>query len=245
VRNFKTVNPQEKYMSDVKVISLGGSIIVPEQVDTAFLAGFFDLINNYLNEDDSRKIILVCGGGGLARSYQKAYRNIKEEKIIMESQDWIGIKATHLNAELLRHIFSEYCPSEVITDPTASFVFPGRVLVAAGWKPGFSTDYDAVLLAEKFSGNTVINLSNIEKVYTDDPDINPDAIPLEKVSWTDFREIVGDEWIPGKNAPFDPIASRYASKINLKVIVASGKNLENLDNILRDRPFTGTTIGPE
>jgi uridylate kinase len=232
-------------MADVKVISLGGSIIVPDSVDTGFLAGFYSLIDQYLEEDESRKIILVCGGGGIARSYQKAYRTIKEESIIMESQDWIGIKATHLNAELLRHIFSEYCPSDVITDPTGSFVFPGRVLVAAGWKPGFSTDYDAVLLAEKFFGNTVINLSNIKKVYTDDPDMDPDAEPLDKVSWADFREIVGDEWVPGKNAPFDPIASRYASKIKLKVIVASGRDLNNLDNILRDEPFTGTTIGPE
>lgn len=232
-------------MANVKVISLGGSIIVPEKIDTEFLTGFYNLIDKYLKEDSSRKIILVCGGGGIARSYQKAYRNIKKENIIMESQDWIGIKATHLNGELLRHIFSEYCLSDVITDPTGSFVFPGRILVAAGWKPGFSTDYDAVLLAEKFFGNTVINLSNIKKVYTDDPDKNPDAEPLDSISWEDFREIVGDEWIPGKNAPFDPIASKYASRIELKVIVASGRDLENLDNILKDRAFTGTTIGPE
>ena len=119
------------------------------------------------------------------------------------------------------------------------------MLVAAGWKPGFSTDYDAVLLAEKFSGNFVINLSNIKKVYTDDPDKNPDAKPLDTVSWEDFRKIVGDEWIPGKNAPFDPVASRYASNINMKVIVASGRDLSNLNNILRDKSFTGTTIGPE
>ncbi len=232
-------------MSNVKVISLGGSIIVPDKIDSSFLIEFYDTIINYLEEDSSRKIILVCGGGGIARSYQKVYRDIKQKTMSLEAQDWIGINATRLNGELLRHIFSDYCSSKVITDPTNSFVFPGRVLVAAGWKPGFSTDYDAVLLAEKFSGNTVINLSNIKKVYTDDPKEYPDAKPLDTVTWDDFKKIVGDEWVPGKHAPFDPIASKYAANINMKVIVASGRDLPNLNDILRDKEFTGTTIGPE
>ncbi len=232
-------------MANVKVISLGGSIIVPDKIDSSFLIDFYKTIVDYLEEDKERKIILVCGGGGIARSYQKVYRDIKKETLNMESQDWIGITATRLNGELLRHIFSDYCSTKVITNPTESFVFPGRMLVAAGWKPGFSTDYDAVLLAEKFSGNTVINLSNITKVFTDDPKENPDAKPLDNVSWEDFKKIVGDEWVPGKNAPFDPIASKYAANINMKIIVASGRDLPNLDAILRDNEFTGTTIGPE
>jgi uridylate kinase len=55
--------------------------------------------------------------------------------------------------------------------------------------------------------------------------------------------MVGDEWTPGKNVPFDPIASRHAEKIGLKVICAAGKNLENLKKILCGEDFTGTTIG--
>ena len=116
-------------------------------------------------------------------------------------------------------------------------------MVAAGWKPGFSSDNDAVLLAERYSGDTVINLSNIEKVYTDDPKKNPDAKPIDSISWTDFRKMIGDEWIPGKNVPFDPIASRHAEKTGIKVICASGRNIENLENILEERPFIGTVIG--
>jgi uridylate kinase len=55
--------------------------------------------------------------------------------------------------------------------------------------------------------------------------------------------MVGDEWVPGKNVPFDPIASRHAAKIGLKVICAAGKNLPNLEKILNGEPFLGTTIG--
>jgi len=54
--------------------------------------------------------------------------------------------------------------------------------------------------------------------------------------------MVGDEWAPGKNVPFDPIASRHAAKIGLKVICAAGKDLPNLKKILLEENFIGTTI---
>ena len=121
-------------------------------------------------------------------------------------------------------------------------IFTGRILVAAGWKPGFSTDTDAVYLAEQFNADTVVNLSNIEKVYTDDPRKNPDAKPIDSISWTDFRKMVGDEWVPGKNCPFDPIASKKAQELGLKVICAAGKNISNLESILNEKDYIGTTI---
>jgi uridylate kinase len=54
--------------------------------------------------------------------------------------------------------------------------------------------------------------------------------------------MVGEEWAPGKNVPFDPVASRHAARLGLKVICAAGKNLPNLKSILLDEAFTGTTI---
>ena len=150
--------------------------------------------------------------------------------------------ATRLNAQFVKASFGSLCKEAVVTDPTQAKDFTGSVLVAAGWKPGFSTDNDAVLLAEKFGADTVVNLSNIEKVYTDDPRKNPDAKPLDDISWADFRKLVGDEWVPGKNCPFDPIASKKAQELKLTVICAGGKNLENIKSILENRPYVGTTI---
>ena len=230
----------------VKVISLGGSIVAPDKVDTEFLKNFHSLVKNYLEEDKSRKLILVIGGGGPAREYQKAYREIADSPS-SDRQDWIGIAATRLNGELLRSVFAEYCSNNVVTDPTAVREFSDRILVAAGWKPGFSTDYDAVVLAEKFNGKTVINLSNISKVYSEDPKINPAAVPMDKMNWQDFKKLVGDEWIPGKNVPFDPIATKKAAELGMQIIVAGGKDINNLELILQDRmdEMKGTLIGPE
>lgn len=227
-----------------KVLSVGGSIVVPNEPDTIFLKNFAKTVKEWLSEDESRKLILVVGGGAPARIYQGAYKDVVgENNYDNNTADWIGITATRLNAQLLKSIFGSLCTDDVVYDPTAVEKFSGRILVAAGWKPGFSTDTDAVWLAEKFGAKTVVNLSNIEKVYTDDPKKNPDAKPLDTISWTDFRKMVGDEWVPGKNCPFDPIASKKASELGLTVICAGGKNIDNIRAILEDKDFIGTKIG--
>ncbi|MCL2232148.1 MAG: UMP kinase [Treponema sp.] len=225
----------------ITVMSLGGSIVAPDGVDEGFLKDFTALIGELLGRDDKRRFIIVVGGGGPARAWQQAYRAVCPHPVD-DHADWIGIMATRLNAELVRAVMGEWCTQSVVYDPTQVEPLMGRVLVAAGWKPGFSSDYDAVLLAERFQADAVINLSNIEKVYTDDPRKTPEAKPIDSISWTDFCAMVGDEWVPGKNVPFDPIASKHAAKIGLKVICAAGKNLANLKNILTGGPFIGTTI---
>jgi uridylate kinase len=227
----------------VSVLSLGGSIIAPDNVDTNFLKQFAALIRQVLSEDAERRFILVTGGGAPARVWQKAYREAAGEAALDEQADWIGVAATRLNAQLVKALFGGLCPQQVVTDPTAVDIFTGRILVAAGWKPGFSSDNDAVLLAERFSAKQVINLSNIEKVYTADPRTDPAARPIDAISWSDFQAIVGDEWVPGKNVPFDPVASRRARAAGIQVICAAGKNLDNLRNILSGAPFIGTVIG--
>jgi len=226
----------------VTVISLGGSIVAPDGVDGKFLRGFRELIRELLDEDKERRFIFVAGGGGPARAWQNAYREVCPDAVNNDEADWIGIMATRLNAQLVKAVMAEWCFQEVVTDPTVAEPISGRVLVAAGWKPGFSSDNDAVLLAGRFNAKTVINLSNIEKVYTGDPKKDPNARPLDRISWDDFRAMVGDKWVPGTNVPFDPVASRRAQELGLKVICAAGRNLENLRKIIRGGDFIGTTI---
>jgi uridylate kinase len=225
----------------VTVISFGGSIVAPDGVDVDFVKNFVSLIKTFTENDPSRKFIFIVGGGGPARKWQNAYREISSV-VKDEDADWIGIMATRLNAQLIKAVMGDLCNQEVVINPMEVAPLTGRVMVAAGWKPGFSTDYDAVLLAERFKADAVINLSNIEKVYTADPKTDPNARPIDKITWADFRAMIGDDWVPGKNVPFDPVASRHAEKIGLKVICAGGKNLENLKKILSSEDFTGTTI---
>ncbi len=231
-------------MAEVTVISLGGSIIVPDSVDIPFLSEFTAAVKEYLEASENKKLVLVTGGGAPARSYQQAYRSIMKTPSLYQ-QDMIGIAATRLNSQLIYALFEGFCSPEIVTDPTAEIVFSGQILIAAGWKPGFSTDNDAVILAERFGAKRVINLSNIPKIYTADPKKDPTATPLDHIGWRAFREMVGDEWAPGIHVPFDPIAAKRASELSLEVICSEGRDIDNTMKILEHHQFTGTTIGPE
>jgi len=230
--------------NETQVLSLGGSVVAPDRVDVEYLRSLRALLARYLAGSDARRLVIVVGGGGPARDYQRAYREIVEAPDI-DVQDWIGVAATRLNGQLVHGLFTEWCREGLVVDPTAVSGFEGRVLVAAGWKPGFSTDFDAVLLAERFGADTVVNLSNISHVYSDDPKKDPSARALETIGWDDFRSLVGERWTPGQNLPFDPVASARAAQIGLTVIVAAGKDLPNLEAILEGRVFRGTRIGPD
>ncbi|MGV8086207.1 MAG: UMP kinase [Candidatus Woesearchaeota archaeon] len=222
---------------EIVIISLGGSLIVPENVDVEFVKGFKSLIVSQLKK---QRFILITGGGKTCRKYLNAAKEIRE--ITSDDGDWIGIYATRLNAQFMKTVFKEYSHPNIISDPTQKINFKEDILFAAGWVPGCSTDNDAILLAKNLNVKTVINLSNIDYAYTKDPNKFPDAKKIEKTSWKEFRKIVGNKWDPGLNAPFDPIASKQAEELGIKVIIMNGKNLENLKNCLNGNKFIGTII---
>ncbi|HAL18715.1 MAG TPA: UMP kinase [Spirochaetaceae bacterium] len=229
-------------MGNVFVISLGGSLVAPSAIDTSFLCELKTSVQAYLSKN-SDKIIFIVGGGATARIYQNALRAVNPDTP-SASLDEIGIRATHMNAIVVKSLFG--CADEVVTDPSAADIkFSGRILVAGGWKPGFSTDMDAVMLAKRFGASTCINLSNIDMVYTKDPKANKDALPIEDATWDRFiSEIVGTKWIPGSNYPFDPVASQYARDNNLTVVCANGRKIGNTISILEGGSFIGTRIHP-
>ncbi len=228
-------------MDNIQILDLGGSIVAPDHIDTDFIKEFKSFLVKWLEADSTRKVILIIGGGGAARKYQTAYREI-DDNPTHDDQDWIGIMATRLNGQLLKGVFRDYCFDDVIIDPETEGSFKGRVMVAAGWKPGFSTDYDSVVLAKRFGADTVLSLSNIAKIYTDDPKTNPDATPVDSMTWDEYKKLCGNEWTPGKNIPFDPVATKLAAELGLTVKAAAGKDLKNLQKIFNNEKFFGTTI---
>lgn len=221
------------------VISLGGSIVVPPKgIDVAYLAEFRRLILREIR--NGVRVILVVGGGSTARAYQAAAAEVT--RLEHEDLDWLGIHATRLNAHLLRTVFRDQAQHVVVKNPMRRIVWNRPMLIAAGWKPGRSTDDIAVRLAKRYGASRVINLTNIDAVYDKDPRTHRDAKPLSDLTWAAFRKIVGGKWVPGANAPFDPVASRLAAKWGLEVVIAKGTDLKNLKAILEGKAFRGTRI---
>jgi uridylate kinase len=221
----------------IEVLSLGGSLVCPDEVDVLFLKKFRDFILKWIKK--GKKFVIFVGGGKSARKYQKAARkfNVKNEKL-----DWIGISATLLNAQLVKSIFGNFAFEKVLSNPTEKVKTKKKIIVFGGWKPGRSTDYGSVLAAKNFGTKRVINLSDVDFIYDKNPKKFKDAKPLEKISFDEFFKIVGKKWTPGANIPLDPEAAKLAKKEKIKVVFLNGRNLKNLEKVFLGEKFKGTII---
>lgn len=219
------------------VISLGGSVIIPSVLSTDFLKKFHDLIVGYLDE---RQFFMVTGGGYTARHYQTEAGKIV--KLTHEDLDWLGIHASRLNAHLIRTIFRAAAHPKVLHHPDIYEKVDESIIVAGGEKPGNSTDHVAVKFAKTYGVQEVVNLSNVDTLFDKDPKKYKTAKPIYNISWKEFRKLVGDTWKPGLSTPFDPIASKLAEELKLRVVLLNGTNLKNLKAYLDGKAFVGTVI---
>jgi len=221
------------------VLSLGGSVMVPEEIDEQFLKKFRDFI--FKKTALGYKFVIITGGGKTCRKYNKVALNIAKASVL--EQDIIGIETTKLNALLLKVILKEKSNPKLLDKRGVIKKFKNhKVIVGCGWEPGSSSDFDAVQTAIDFGAKMVINLSNQDYVYTADPKKDKTATIIKEINWKDYLKLVPKKWVSGMNTPFDPIASKLAQKNNIKVIMANGKNLVNLEKIITNKPFIGTII---
>lgn len=222
------------------VISLGGSLVVPNGgIDTTYIKKFNKFIRDKIAE--KWRFFIVVGGGSLARHYIEA-----SKKIVGKVSDWdldfLGIHSTQLNAHFIRTILKDVAHPRVILNYEKKVEnLREPLVVAAGWKPGCSTDYDAMILVRDYGAQALINMSNIEWIYNKDPNKYKNARPIKKIKWTEYSNLIGKKWVPGINIPFDPIATKLAKELASTVYII-GDDLGNLDNLLEGKDFKGTVI---
>lgn len=221
------------------VIDLGGSIVVPENIDTEFIAKMKRTILEFVQ--CGRRCIIVVGGGKTCRRYQEAARTV--EDVSSELLDWIGIRATHLNATLLQAIFHEHAYPSIITDPERDANdWTEPILISGGWKPGRSTDFVSAFLAHRFQAQRVIVATNIDFVYSADIRKDPNATPFSTLTWERYRALIPHEWTPGLSTPVDPIAAQFSQEHKILTHLLNGNDMENFRNCLLDEQWTGTII---
>jgi len=220
------------------VISLGGSIIFPGELNIPFLKKFSNFIKREIKK--GKRFIIVAGGGELARHYQKRASRICQ--ISNEEKDWLGILATKINAYLLKAIFKKFAHPQIFDKRKKIKKFQNYPLImASGWKPGRSTDFVAVQIAADFKLNTVINIGKAPYVYTKDFRKYPEAKPIKAISWLEYLNLISSSWRPGLHVPIDPVAAKLAKREKIKVIVV-GEDLKNLKKVLEGKNFKGTIL---
>ncbi|MDO8408435.1 MAG: UMP kinase [bacterium] len=220
------------------VVSVGGSLIVPDQIDTDFIKQFRQLIFDKL--DEGFTFAITPGGGKTCRRYQAVAREVTDVSKL--DLDWIGINTNCMHAEFLRILFGDVAAPAIVKDFSQPIPTDFQVILVGADAPGHSSDFDTVLMARLTGAKRLVNLSNIDYAYTADPKMDPDAEKIEKISWADFRKLIPEEWDPGLSAPFDPIAAREAEHLGLEVAIMNGAHLDRFAAYLEGKPFVGTVV---
>ena len=208
------------------VISVGGSLIVPNEINIPFLS----MLKTFITEEvkNGRQFVIVVGGGKTARKYQEAVRELSH--VDSADIDRIGITAIKLNRHLLQLIFAGI--AEILVNPGIE-----------KWEPGSSSDLGTVQTAQKYNAHKVVNLSNTDYVYDlKGYERTGKLEPITDISWDDFIAMLPKEWSPGANVPFDPVASKLAREHNIEVANINGQIIEELHKYLNGKEFRGTLI---
>ncbi|MFH0712912.1 MAG: UMP kinase [Candidatus Jorgensenbacteria bacterium] len=225
-------------MKKTIVIALGGSVVFPDHIDWGFLRQFRSFVLRQIKK--GRKFVIVVGGGRLSRMYVEAAAKVTTVK--NEDKDWLGIHATRSNAHLLRTIFRDIADPVVIDGRHRIGKLRFPVTIASGWRPGWSTDYVASVLAHDFGVEEFVIVGKPDGVYTKDFMKHDDAEHIPEITWRRYRKLIPAKWKPSSHAPVDPVAARFAEKNKLVSVVLSGKDLKNLEALLNNKDFKGTII---
>ncbi len=230
-----------KSKKKVIVLSLGGSLIVPDEVDVKFLREFKKVI---LQNTRRYKFVVVCGGGSTARKYISALREIGASE---KFQGLSGISATRMNARFMNYFFNinpEYgIPHSVKVlrkyTKKQDVVFCG----ALEYKENQTSDSTAAEIAKKLKARSFVNLSNVAGLYDKDPSRDRGARLILQISWSDFYKMANrQKFKPGQHFILDQTASRIIMKNKIKTYLL-GSKIEEFANFLKDKKFKGTVVG--
>jgi len=221
----------------VIVISLGGSIIIPDKVNYSFLNKFREVINKNLKK---YKFIIVCGGGSLARKYIEA---LSKQSYIFQSS--AGIAATRANAKFVSCFFNQDPLHQIpITLKKIKKLIKRNDLVISGaleFKPKQTTDSNAVEIAAFFHA-PFVNLTNVQGLYDKNPKEYKDVKFISKISWKDMHKMATKlSFKPGQHFVIDQVSSKILMDKKVPAYIM-GLNLKNFDNFLKSKKFKGTTI---
>lgn len=233
-----------KNKKQVVVISLGGSLIAPKEIDVEFLKNFRKTIKKHLSE---KRFIIVCGGGATARKYIKALSGseIKSKKNL-RMQSLIGIASTRLNARFVSYFFGyEQKKGIPFTKRTLKKYLKKKGIVFCGaleYKPDQTSDSTAAELAKKYK-TFFINITNVKGLYDKDPNKHKNAKLIKKISWKEFNKKTNKmDFKPGQNFVLDQTASEVILNNKIPTYII-GKDMKELDNLLQEKKdFEGTLV---
>jgi uridylate kinase len=224
------------------VISVGGSVLAPE-LDPRRVEGHAAAVETLARE--GCEIGAVVGGGGVAREYIGAARDLGANEVQL---DQIGIDVTRINARLLIAALGDR------VDPTPAHDYDeagdairrGDITVMGGVMPGQTTDAVAAALAEYVNADLLVYATSVDGVYSADPTAHADAEKYEELTPTELVDIIAPmSRDAGSSAPVDLLAAKLIERSGMRTIVLDGSDPERVESAVLRGEHEGTDIIPE
>ena len=225
---------------DIVVVSIGGSVLIPDDDDFEYLSGLAELL---VGLSSRTKLYIVVGGGRISRYYIKLGRKFGTDERVL---DEMGVDVTRLNARLLISSLSGKSNAYPATSVAEAAVIGDEhaIVVMGGTTPGHTTDGVAASLAQILRADRVVNATAVDGVYTKDPNKYDDAEKIEKMSFDELLECCKtSEWKAGPSNVFDAMGAEIIAKNEIPLLVVKGRDLEALGAAIKGKPFDGTTVG--
>ncbi len=220
------------------VISLGGSVIVPDKVDYSYLKKFAKFIKKFSKKN---KVVIVTGGGSTARKYIEGMKQFSSNPDMLSV---VGIATTRLNARLVSGVFGITDEIPESLDGIKKALRKRNLVVcgALGMQKNMTSDGNAAEVAEMIKG-TFVNMTNVKGLFDKNPKTNKNAKFIPYITFSDFMKRIGKiKFKAGQHFVLDQSAARIINKSKIKTYIVSN-DLKNLKKLFKGEDFVGTVIG--
>lgn len=210
------------------VIKIGGSLLFNENKEL-HVKKIEEFCNIFKNIVDTDTIVIICGGGIIAREYISAVRSINENEAIC---DTFGIELSRINSKLIISFLKEKAYPLVpksIEELSLAMLFK-KIIVMGGLQPGQSTTSVAVEVAEYINADHLIILTDVQGIYDKDPKKHTDARLLQKLSYKKLQDLIlsssGDKQAAaGEYRIFDAVSLQILKRSKIEAQILSGIDL--------------------
>lgn len=229
------------------VIKFGGSLLFTEdkKLDLKKIKEFYKIFEN---NPATNTIVIICGGGIIAREYITAVRSINKKNEAL--CDIFGIELSRINSKLIITSLKDLAYPQVpksIEELSVALLFK-KIIVMGGLQPGQSTTSVAIEVAEYINADNLVILTDVEGIYDKDPKKNGDARLLQKLSYKEIQDLIlgssGDnQAAAGEYRIFDAVSLQILKRSKIEVFVMSGIDLSQFSKFWNgDKNVIGTRI---
>jgi len=236
-------------MNENIVIKIGGSLLFTDnnKVEINKIAEFCEI---FKSNKASGTIVVVCGGGSIAREYIDAVRSFKGSESL---SDIFGIEVSRINSKLLITSFQDYAYPQVpksMEELSLALLFK-KIIVMGGLQPGQSTTSVALEVSEFIGAKELVILTDVKGIFNEDPKKFNNAQLIKHLTYEQLEKLIlklhdDKQAAAGEYRIFDFVSLQILKRSNIRVIVTSGKDLSEFRKFWNgEKEIYGTIISNE